>query len=89
MVASAPFHAFLEFFLLVLRTIFFPSYWLLFHLTIVETTDGGERGMNPVPMTIINPWKEDWLSRGSNYRPPVLKSAMLPTELWGSSWTNV
>ena len=23
-------------------------------------------------MTIINPWKEYWLSRGSNQRPPVL-----------------
>ena len=53
---------------------------------IVETTDGGERGMNPVAMTVINPWKEDWPNQGSNQRSPVLKSTMLPTELWG--WAN-
>ena len=48
----------------------------------------GERGMNPVAMTIINPWKEYWPSRGSNQRPPVIKSATLPTELWGSALHN-
>ena len=42
-------------------------------LTIVETTDSGERGMNPVAMTIINPQKEYWPIRGLNQRPPVLK----------------
>ena len=45
--------------------------------------DKGERGMNPVAMTIINPQKEYWPTQGSNQRPPVLKSAMLQTELWG------
>ena len=45
--------------------------------------DSGERGMNPVAMTIINPQKEYWPSRGSNQRPPVVKSAMLQNELWG------
>ena len=34
--------------------------------------------MNPFTMTIINP-------RGSNQQPPVLKSAILLTELWGSA----
>ena len=34
-------------------TIFFPSHRLLSHITNVETTDSGERGMNPVAMTII------------------------------------
>ena len=34
-------------------------------------------------MTIINSRKEYWPSLGSNQRPPVLKSAVLPTELWG------
>ena len=68
-----------------LKTVFFPSHWLLSQITIVETTDSGERGMNPVTMTVINPRKEYWLSWGSNHRPPVLKSAMLPTELWGSA----
>ena len=62
--ASAPIHAFLEFFLPVLRTILFPSHWLLFHITIDETTDSGERGMNPVEMTIINPRKESLAEPG-------------------------
>ena len=34
------------------------KHWLLFTTTIVATKDSGERGMNPVAMTIINPWKE-------------------------------
>ena len=55
-----------------------------YYITVVKTTNSAEKGMIPVPMTIINPWKEYWLSRGLNQRPPVLKSAMLPTELWGS-----
>ena len=42
-----------------------------------------ERGNDPVAMTIINPWKE--YCRGLNQRPPVLKSATLPTDLWGSA----
>ena len=45
--------------------------------------ESDERGMNPVVMTIINPRKEYWPSRGSNQRPPILKSATLPTEFWG------
>ena len=43
---------------------------------------GNERRMNPVAMTIINPLKEYWPSRGSNQRPYILKSATLPNELW-------
>ena len=58
---------------------------LLSHITLVEITDSGERGMNPVAMTIINPQKEYWPSRGSNQRPPVLKYTMVSTELWGSA----
>ena len=54
MAASASIYAFLVFFKPVLRTMFFPSQWLLFHITIVETTDSGERGMNPIAKTIIN-----------------------------------
>ena len=41
--------------------------------------------MNPVAMNIINPRKKYWPSRGSNRRPPVLKSAKLPTKLWSSA----
>ena len=33
--------------------------------------------MNPVTMTIINPRKEYWPSRGSNQRPLVLKYTLL------------
>ena len=36
-------------------TLFFPSHWLLSHITIIETMDSRERGMNPVAMTIIIP----------------------------------
>ena len=68
--------------LLVFHTIFFPSHWLLSHITVVETLDSGERGMNPFAKTIINPWKEYWPSHGLNQLPPVLKSRMLPTELF-------
>ena len=85
--ASAPIHAFQEFLLLVLRKIFFPSHWLLSHLTIAETVVGGEKGMNHVEMTIINPWKEYWPSRGSHQQPHVLKSCTPPTELWGSAFS--
>ena len=46
--------------------------------------DSGERGMNPVAMTIINPRKGFGQARGSYQRPPVLKSCTLPTEHWGS-----
>ena len=81
--ASAPTNAFLEFFLPVFHTIFFPSHWLLSYQIIAETMDRGERGMNPVEMTIINPRKEYWPSRGLNQQPSVLKSCMLLTKLWG------
>ena len=50
--------------------------------------NSGDRGMNPVAMTIINPRKEYWPCRRSNQRPPVLKSCTLPTELWGSAISN-
>ena len=61
-----------------------PSHWLLFHVIIVETMDSGERIMNPVAMTTINPRKVYWPSLESNQRPlPVLKSYTLPTELLG------
>ena len=50
--------------------------------------DSGERGMNPVAnFTVINPRKEYWPSRGSNQQPPVFKSALVRTELWGSAKT--
>ena len=39
--------------------------------------DISERGMNPVAMTIINPLKAYWPSRGSNQPPRVLKFCTL------------
>ena len=45
--------------------------------------NSGERGMNHVAMTIINPRKEFGRAGGSNQRPPVLKSSIQPTELRG------
>ena len=51
--------------------------------------DSCERGTNPVAMTIINPRTEYWPSQGSNQPPPVLKSAILPTELWGSALNSL
>ena len=76
-VAGAHIHAFLKFLQPALRTILFPIHWLLFHITIVETMDSDQRGMNPVPMTTINPRKEYWPSRWSNQRPPVMHCAPL------------
>ena len=76
---------FLEFFSPVLCSIFFPRHRLLSHITIVDTTDSCERGMNPVTMSIIGPPKEYWQSRGSNKQPLVLKPTTLTTEPWGSA----
>ena len=42
-----------EFFYSVLHTIFLPGHWPLSHTNIVEATDSGERGMNPVATTIF------------------------------------
>ena len=52
-VASAPIHTFLEFFLLVLHAIFFASQSLLSHITIIETMDSRERGMNLVAIFLV------------------------------------
>ena len=55
----------------------------------MEKKDSSERGMNPVAMTIINPRTEYWPSQGSNQGTPVLKSAKLQTEPWGSAQSYV
>ena len=49
-----------------------------------QNIDTSEREMNPVTMTMLNPWKKYWPSQGSNQRL-VLKSCTLWTELWGSA----
>ena len=41
------------------------------HISIMEIIDSSERGMNPVTITILNPWKEYWPSLGSNQPTPV------------------
>ena len=76
--ATAPIHAFLGFFLPVLSTTFFPCNCLLFNITIGKTMDGPERGMNPVAISVIDPYKEHSASWGSN-QWPVLKSCSLLT----------
>ena len=80
-VASAVVHAIPVFFLPILRTKFFQSHWLLSSITVVETMDSSERGMDPVAMIIINPQKEYWSSLGSNQRLPDRKSCVQLTEL--------
>ena len=47
---------------------------------LVETMGGGERAINHVAMTIINPRREYWLSRRSSQKPSVLKPCTLTTE---------
>ena len=79
--ASALTHAFQKFFLQVLRTIFFPSHWLLSHIGIVETMVSDERLSSFLGKHIGR-------ARGSNQRPPVHKSSTLPTELWDSASTK-
>ena len=58
---------------------------MLSHITIVETKDSGERGMNPVAMAIISAWKEYLGGPGIEPGSPVFKSATLLTELWSSA----
>ena len=50
--------------------------------------NNGQRSERNESCRNIKPWKEYWPSRGSNKRPPVLKSATLPTALWGSAVGN-
>ena len=40
------------------------SHWLIFNLTIVWTKNSAEREINPVVVTIINPWKQYLPSHG-------------------------
>ena len=44
--------------------------------------DSGEKGMNPVAVTIIKPWKKYLQNWRFEPRPSVFKSLVLPTELW-------
>ena len=49
-----------------------------FPLNHFKTRDNGERGMNPVVMTIVNLWKEYWIEPGTCSQVSNAK-----TELWG------
>ena len=65
--ASAPIHTFLEFLLPKIHKIFFPSHWLLSYMAIIKTMVWSERRMNPVAITLVNPWKE--IGQASYQRP--------------------
>ena len=45
----------------------------------------GERGMNPVAMTILNPRAEFWPSPRIDPATSCSQACMLPAELWGSA----
>ena len=60
-------------------------HWLLSHIAIIEIMHNSEREINPVEMTITNPWKEYWPNPGSNQQPLILKSCTLPTEVRDSA----
>ena len=61
-----------------------PFHWLLSHITIVETTDSGESGMNPVTMTHKS---LERILAESRIEPATSCSQVhtLPPELWGSA----
>ena len=63
-----------------LHNIFSPSHWLLSHITFVETIDTGDRGINPVAMTIINARKA--------YRPSlgIEPATSCPQVLYATDW---
>ena len=50
--------------------------------TILETMDSGERGMNHITMTIINPGKEYWPSR--RFEPATSCSQVFNATDWGT-----
>ena len=50
----------LEFLLPVFCTLFLPSLWLLIHRFSMATTISIETDVNPIAMTIINPWTRNW-----------------------------
>ena len=70
---SAPIYAFLEFFVLVSRTISFPGHWVLSHTADVVTMSTGERGTNTLCMSVLNPRERNLLSR--SFKPGTLVSS--------------
>ena len=62
-----------------LGTIYFPGHWLLSHITIIEKMASSERGMNPVAMTIINPWKK--IDLAGNQTSDLYASPVCATDL--------
>ena len=57
--ANTPIDAFLDLPLQAFFTKLFPSHWLPFHINTVEIMVCGERGMNPVAMTVIFPLRKE------------------------------
>ena len=77
-------HSSMELFLVVLHIIFFPSHWLKYHITIVETMPSAlvrEEGTLSQRQSSIFGKKST--ERGSNHRPPFFKYCKLPTDLHG------
>ena len=77
MPASAAIRAFLEFFKPMLRTVFFPTHWLLSHFTIVQAMDSCDRGMNPVALHYHQSLERILAKLGIEPVTPVLKYATL------------
>ena len=77
-VASAPIHV-----SWTLRTIFYPSHLLPYHITLVETMDNGERGiMSQLPSSILEENDGRAGDRTSQFLT-VLKPCTLPSEIHG------
>ena len=76
--ASAPIHAFLKFFLTSTphNILCSPLAAVPYdHMTIVEITDSGERRINPVAKTILNPLKEN-IGRAEDRTSDLLFSSL-------------
>ena len=82
--ASVPIRAFLKFYEPILRTVFFPSQWLLSLIIFVKTMDSGERGRIHVLVTIMNSWKECCLKQRWEAATSCFQvTSRLPTEVRG------
>ena len=73
-----------EFFLPILCTIFFPSHWLPFNVTIEGTIDSGKRGT-----TIINIWKENLAEPGIEPATLCLTNLICQWQSYGAQQKKV
>ena len=86
--SQCTYHAFLEFFLPALCTIFFASQWLLSHTTILKQRTA-LREEEIQSQWLINPCKEYWLSQRSNqcYTGERERHKILDSSKWTLSQT--